>query len=145
VVAASKERESMMMNNKGRISRYPTAHTENNNLPPVLSFSTSRNQIFVFLLLFLIFFLNQVHKRMKSTKYQLKPIKDVIGTNSGAFGKTGARTSEPESSAFLIFLIFFEDAESSIAGELYVQFFESFLEKKNFTSIGVASEKLCPF
>jgi hypothetical protein len=41
-----------------------------------------------------------------STKYQLGPMKDVIGTNSGAFGKTGAGTSEPESSAFLFFLIF---------------------------------------
>jgi hypothetical protein len=43
---------------------------------------------------------------MNSTKYQLKLMKDVIGTNSGAFGKTGAGTSEPESSAFLIFLNF---------------------------------------
>jgi hypothetical protein len=33
-------------------------------------------------------------------------IKDVIGTNSGAFGKTGARTSELESTAFLNFLNF---------------------------------------
>jgi hypothetical protein len=43
---------------------------------------------------------------MNNTKYQLKPMKDVIGTNSGAFGKTGAGTSEPESSAFLIFFNF---------------------------------------
>jgi hypothetical protein len=42
---------------------------------------------------------------MNSTKYQLKPMKDVIGTNSRAFGKTGARASGLESSAFLIFLI----------------------------------------
>jgi hypothetical protein len=28
-------------------------------------------------------------------------MKDVIDTNSGAFGKIGAGTSEPESSAFL--------------------------------------------
>jgi hypothetical protein len=27
---------------------------------------------------------------MNSTKYQLRPMKDVIGTNSRAFGKTGA-------------------------------------------------------
>jgi hypothetical protein len=40
---------------------------------------------------------------MNSTKYQLKPMKDVIGTNSGAFGKTGAGTLELELSAFLIF------------------------------------------
>jgi hypothetical protein len=40
---------------------------------------------------------------MNSTKYKLKPMKDVISTNSGAFGKIGAGTSEPESSAFLIF------------------------------------------
>jgi hypothetical protein len=33
-------------------------------------------------------------------------MKDVIGTNSGAFGKTGVGTLEPESSAFLIILIF---------------------------------------
>jgi hypothetical protein len=43
---------------------------------------------------------------MNTTKYQLKPMKDVIGTNSGAFGKTGAGTSELESSAFLIFFKF---------------------------------------
>jgi hypothetical protein len=77
----------------------------------------------------LIFFLNQGHKRMNNTKYHLKPMKDVIGTNLGAFGKTGAGTSEPESSAFLIFFEFFENAEPGIAGELYVQLFESFLGK----------------
>jgi hypothetical protein len=71
-------------------------------------------------------------------------MKDVIGTNSGAFGKTGAGTSEPESSAFLIFFEFFENALPVIAGESYVQLFESFSGKK-FTSIGVPSEKLCPF
>jgi hypothetical protein len=43
---------------------------------------------------------------MNNTKYQLKPMKDVIGTNLGAFGKTRAGTSELESNAFLIFLIF---------------------------------------
>jgi hypothetical protein len=57
VVAASKEQGSKMMNNKGRISRYPAAHTENSNLPPILSFSTSWNQIFVFFaFVFFIFF-----------------------------------------------------------------------------------------
>jgi hypothetical protein len=56
-------------------------------------------------------------------------MKDVIGTNSGAFGKTGARTSEPESSDFLIFLNFFENTEPDVAGESYVQLFESFPEK----------------
>jgi hypothetical protein len=41
---------------------------------------------------------------MNSTKYQLKPMKDVIGTNSGAFGKTGAGDMFLlESSVFLIF------------------------------------------
>jgi hypothetical protein len=30
---------------------------------------------------------------MNSIKYQLKPMKDVIGTNSEVFGKTGAGTS----------------------------------------------------
>jgi hypothetical protein len=44
---------------------------------------------------------------MNSTKYQLKPMKDLIGTNSGAFGKIGDGTSELKSSDFLIFLIFF--------------------------------------
>jgi hypothetical protein len=68
---------------------------------------------------------------MNSTKYQLKLMKDVIGTNSGAFGKTGAGTSELESSAFLIFLNFFENALPSTVGESYVQFFKSFPEKKN--------------
>jgi hypothetical protein len=52
VVAASKEQGPKMMNNKGKINRYPAAHTKNSKLPPVLCFSTSRNQIFVFLLLF---------------------------------------------------------------------------------------------
>jgi hypothetical protein len=47
---------------------------------------------------------------MSSTKYQLKPMKDVIGTNSGAFGNTGARTSKTESSVFLIFFNFFKNA-----------------------------------
>jgi hypothetical protein len=68
---------------------------------------------------------------MNSTKYQLKPMKDVISTNSGAFGKTGALTSEPESSAFLIFFEFFENALPSVEEELYVQLFESFLEKNS--------------
>jgi hypothetical protein len=43
---------------------------------------------------------------MNTTKYLLKPMKNVIGTNSGVFGKTGAGTSELESSAFLILLNF---------------------------------------
>jgi hypothetical protein len=116
-----------MMNNKGRISKYPATHTENSKFAPVLSFSTSRNQIFVFLLLsFLIFFLNHRHKNRNSTKDQLKPMKDVIGTNSRAFGKTGAETSELESSAFLIFFNFFEITALRIAGESHVQFFKSF-------------------
>jgi hypothetical protein len=81
-----------MMNHKDSTSKYPTTHIENSKFPPILSFSTSRNQIFVFLLFF-IYFLNQGHKRMNSIKYQLKPMKDVIGTNSEVFGKTGAGTS----------------------------------------------------
>jgi hypothetical protein len=60
---------------------------------------------------------------MNRTKYQLKVMKDVIGTNSGAFGKTGAGTLEPESSAFLIFFQFFQNAEPSTANESYVQLF----------------------
>jgi hypothetical protein len=92
-LAASKEQGSKMMNHKDSTSKYPTTHIENSKFPLVLSFSTSRNQIFVFSFGFLIFFLNQGHERINSTKYQLKPMKDVIGTNSGAFGKTGAGTS----------------------------------------------------
>jgi hypothetical protein len=53
----------------------------------------------------------------------------VIGTNLGAFGKIGAGASELESSAFLIFFNFFENALPGIAGESYVQLFESFLKK----------------
>jgi hypothetical protein len=53
-------------------------------------------------------------------------MKDVIGTNSRAFGKTGAETSELESSAFLIFFNFFEITALRIAGESHVQFFKSF-------------------
>ena len=58
-------------------------------------------------------------------------MKDVIDTNSGAFGKTGAGTSELETRAFLIFFNFFEIAVTGKAGESYVQFFESFQGKKN--------------
>jgi hypothetical protein len=49
---------------------------------------------------------HQGHKGMSSTKYQLKPMKDMIGTNSGAFGNTSAGTSKLESSPFLIFFEF---------------------------------------
>jgi hypothetical protein len=55
---------------------------------------------------------------------------DVIGTDSGAFEKTGAGTSKLESSTFLIFY-FFEITAPSVAGESYVQFFESFLGKNS--------------
>jgi hypothetical protein len=42
-----------MINNKGIISKHRAAHIEKiANLPTVLSFSTSRNQNFDFLLLF---------------------------------------------------------------------------------------------
>jgi hypothetical protein len=99
-----------MMNNKGSINKYPAAHAEKNSkFAPILSFSTCRNQIFIFFFYFLIFFLNQGHKNRNSTKYQLKPIKDVIGTNLGAFEKAGAGTSELESSAFLIFFELFKN------------------------------------
>ena len=57
-------------------------------------------------------------------------MKEVIGTNSGAFGKTGAGTSELETRAFLIFFNFFEIAVTGEASESYVQFFESFQGKK---------------
>jgi hypothetical protein len=67
----------------------------------------------------------------------------MIGTNSGALGKTDGETSVLESSAFLNFFNFFENAKPGVAGESYVQFFESFPGKK-FTSIRVPSEKLCP-
>jgi hypothetical protein len=88
-----------------------SSHRKTASIPPVLSFSTSRNQIFIFLLLFFAFvlfdiFSNQGHKGTNSTKYQLKPMIDVIGTNSRAFGKTGVGTSKLESSASLIFLNF---------------------------------------
>jgi hypothetical protein len=53
-------------------------------------------------------------------------MKDVIGRNSRAFGKTGVGTSKLESSAFLIFYNFFEIAAPGIAGELYVQFSRAF-------------------
>jgi hypothetical protein len=71
-------------------------------------------------------------------------MKDVIGTNSGAFGKTGAGTSELETRAFLIFFNFFEIAVTSKAVNRMCNFSRAFREKK-FTSIGVPSEKLCPF
>jgi hypothetical protein len=67
--------------------------------------------------LFFDIFLNQGNKGINSTKYQLKPMKDVIGTNSGAFGKTGAGTSKLESSPFLIFFEFFENALPGVARE----------------------------
>jgi hypothetical protein len=58
-------------------------------------------------------------------------MKDVIGRNSRAFGKTGVGTSELESSDFLIFFYFFEIAAPGKAGESYVEFFESFPEKNH--------------
>jgi hypothetical protein len=67
-------------------------------------------------------------------------MKHVIGTNSGAFVKTGARTSELESSAFLIFFNFLRMP----CLECMCNFLRAFREKK-FTSIRVPSEKLCPF
>jgi hypothetical protein len=54
----------------------------------------------------------------------------MIGTILGAFGKTGAGTSYTESSAFLIFFNFFENAEPGVVGESYVQLLESFPRKK---------------
>jgi hypothetical protein len=80
---------------------------------------------------------------MNSTKNQLKPMKDVIGTNSGAFGKTGAGTLELKSSAFLIFFNFFENALPGVVGNCMCNFSRAFLKK--FTSIRVLNEKLCPF
>jgi hypothetical protein len=54
-------------------------------------------------------------------------MKDVISTNSEAFGKIGAGTLELELSSFLIFFEFFEN---TLPGELVVQLFESFLGEK---------------
>jgi hypothetical protein len=68
----------------------------------------------------------------------------VIGRNSRAFGKTGVGTLELESSAFLIFFNFFEIAAPGIVGNRMCNFSRAF-QKKKFTSIGVPSEKLCPF
>jgi hypothetical protein len=97
-----------MTNNKGSISKYPAAHTGKTAMYPLFYLLALVGIKFLFFCFcFLYFFLNQGHKNRKSTKYQLKPMEDVIGTNSGAFGKTGAGTLEPESSAFLIFLEIF--------------------------------------
>jgi hypothetical protein len=63
-------------------------------------------------------------------------MKDMIGRNLRAFGKTGVGTSELESSAFLIFFNFFEIAIPGIAGESYVQFFRAF-QKKMWKQIGI--------
>ena len=77
-------------------------------MPTVLSISTSRNQsVFRFSFIFLIFFITQEHKNRNTTKYQLQSMKDVIGINSGVFGKTDAETSQLESRVFLIFFIVF--------------------------------------
>jgi hypothetical protein len=131
-----------MMNNKGSISKYLAAHNENSKFPPILSFSTSRNQIFVFFCFYFFDIFSQPGAQgNNSNKYQLKPMKDVIGTNSKAFGKTGAGTSELESSAFLIFLIFLR---TPYLGNHMCTFSRAFRETK-FTSIGVPSKKLCPF
>jgi hypothetical protein len=91
----------------------------------------------------LIFLLNQGHKRGNSTKYQLKPMKDMIGTISGAFGKNWCWNFVARIKCLPDFFNFFENAEPGVASESYVQFFESFSGKK-FTLIGVLSEKLCP-
>jgi hypothetical protein len=92
-VAASKEQGSKMMSNKDSTSRYPTTHIENNKFPLCYLLALVGIKFLFFCFCFLIFFLNQGHNRVNSTQYQLKPMKDVISTNSGAFGKTGAGTS----------------------------------------------------
>jgi hypothetical protein len=57
--------------------------------------------------------------------------------------KTGAETSELESSAFLIFFEFFENTLPSIVGESYVQFFENFPEKNSSQSEFRAKSYAC--
>jgi hypothetical protein len=105
-----------MMNNKGSISKYPAAHTEKQQICSLFCLLALVGiKILFFSFVFLIFFLNQGHKNRNSTKDQLKPMKDVVGTNLGAFGKTGAATLELESNAFLIFFNFFEIAAPGIA------------------------------
>jgi hypothetical protein len=71
-------------------------------------------------------------------------MKDVIGTEFRSFGKTGAETSEPETKAFLNFFNFFEITKTGKAMFTKINFLRSFCGK-NFSSIGVPSEKLCPF
>jgi hypothetical protein len=119
-----------MMNNKGSISKYPAAHTEKQQICPLFCLLAVVGTKFLFFCFcFLIFFLNQGHKNRNSTKDQLKPMKDVNGTNSGAFGKTGAGTSELESSAFWIFFNFFEIAAPSIVGNRMCNFLRAFQKK----------------
>jgi hypothetical protein len=96
-----------MMNNKDSISKYPIAHIEKQQICPLFCLLALVGIKFLFFCFYFFdILLNQGHKNRNSTKYLLKPMKDVIGTNSGAFGKTGAGTSELESSAFLFFLNF---------------------------------------
>jgi hypothetical protein len=92
-VAASKEQGSKMMSHKDSTSRYPTMHIENSKVPLFCLLAPVGIKFLFFLLSFFIFLLNQGHKRVNSTKYQLKLMKDMIGTISGAFGKTRAGTS----------------------------------------------------
>jgi hypothetical protein len=93
-VAASKEQGSKMMSHKDSSSRYPTMHIENSKFPLFCLLAlVGIKFLFLCFYFFLIFLLNQGHKRVNNTKYQLKPMKDMIGTISGAFGKTGAGTS----------------------------------------------------
>jgi hypothetical protein len=58
-------------------------------------------------------------------------MKDVIGTNSGAFGKTGAGTSEPESSAFLVFLNFLRMPYLAMPGNRMCNFSRALQQKSN--------------
>jgi hypothetical protein len=92
-VAASKEQGSKMMSHKDSTSRYPTMHIENSKFPLFCLLALAGIKFLFFCFCFFIFLLNQRHNRVNSTKYQLKPMKDMIGTISGAFGKTGAGTS----------------------------------------------------
>jgi hypothetical protein len=81
-----------MMSHKDNTSRYPTMHIENSKFPLFCLLALVGINFLFFCFVFLIFLLNQGHKRVNNTKYQLKPMKDMIGTITGAFRKTGAGT-----------------------------------------------------
>jgi hypothetical protein len=141
-MAASKEQGSKMMSHKDSTSRYPTMHIENSKFPLFCLLALVGIKFLFYLLLFFDIFLNQRHK---SEQHQISAQTDerYDRYNFRSVWENWCWNFVARIMCLPDFFNFFENAKPSIAGESYVQLFECF-PGKQFTSIGVPSEKLCP-